>query len=77
MYKQKKLKWKFTKLAFLKLPLPLDVYKEVLATLHQNVIPPMSNPAILWKLLRMMKLVDLRRLALTLFFCRLIESFIN
>ncbi|VAH51787.1 unnamed protein product [Triticum turgidum subsp. durum] len=45
----KKLKLKFTKawLAFLKLPLPLDVYKEVLATLHQNVIPSMSNPAIL------------------------------
>ncbi|KAJ4811752.1 Nucleolar complex protein 4 [Rhynchospora pubera] len=45
----KKLKLRFTKawLSFLKLPLPLDVYKEVLATLHQNVIPCMSNPAIL------------------------------
>uniref|UniRef100_A0ACD5UDG1 Uncharacterized protein n=1 Tax=Avena sativa TaxID=4498 RepID=A0ACD5UDG1_AVESA len=45
----KKLKVKFTKawLAFLKLPLPLDVYKEVLATIHQNVIPSMPNPAIL------------------------------
>ncbi|OAY65227.1 Nucleolar complex protein [Ananas comosus] len=45
----KKLKSKFTKawLSFLKLPLPLDVYKEVLATLHQNVIPSMANPAIL------------------------------
>uniref|UniRef100_A0ACD5UUR9 Uncharacterized protein n=1 Tax=Avena sativa TaxID=4498 RepID=A0ACD5UUR9_AVESA len=45
----KKLKVKFSKawLAFLKLPLPLDVYKEVLATIHQNVIPSMSNPAIL------------------------------
>ncbi|KAL0913362.1 hypothetical protein M5K25_016815 [Dendrobium thyrsiflorum] len=45
----KKFKLRFTKawLSFLKLPLPLDVYKEVLATLHQNVIPYMSNPAIL------------------------------
>ncbi|KAF8702585.1 hypothetical protein HU200_032969 [Digitaria exilis] len=46
---KKKLKLKFTKawLSFLKLPLPLDVYKEVLASIHQNVIPSMSNPAIL------------------------------
>ncbi|XP_078163578.1 LOW QUALITY PROTEIN: CCAAT-binding factor [Carex rostrata] len=45
----KKLKLKFTKawLSFLKVPLPLDLYKEVLATLYQNVIPFMSNPAIL------------------------------
>ncbi|KAJ3671571.1 hypothetical protein LUZ60_007650 [Juncus effusus] len=45
----KKLKLKFTKawLAILKLPLPLDLYKEVLATLHENVIPNLSNPAIL------------------------------
>lgn len=45
----KKLKLKFTKawISFLKLPLPLDVYKEVLVTLHQNVIPYMANPAIL------------------------------
>ncbi|XP_073001994.1 protein NUCLEOLAR COMPLEX ASSOCIATED 4 [Typha latifolia] len=45
----KKLKMKFTKawLSFLKLPLPLDVYKEVLAKLHQNIIPCMANPAIL------------------------------
>ncbi|XP_028550319.1 nucleolar complex protein 4 homolog isoform X2 [Dendrobium catenatum] len=45
----KKFKLRFTKawLSFLKLSLPLDVYKEVLATLHQNVIPYMSNPAIL------------------------------
>ncbi|XP_071682805.1 protein NUCLEOLAR COMPLEX ASSOCIATED 4 isoform X1 [Lolium perenne] len=45
----KRLKVKFTKawLTFLKLPLPLDVYKEVLATIHQNVIPSMSNPSIL------------------------------
>ncbi|CAN6240640.1 unnamed protein product [Urochloa humidicola] len=48
-YIKKKLKLKFTKawLSFLKLPLPLDVYKEVLASIHQNVIPSMSNPAIL------------------------------
>ncbi|KAH7664531.1 U3 small nucleolar RNA-associated protein 19 [Dioscorea alata] len=45
----KKIKLKFTKawLSFLKLPLPLDVYKEVLVTLHQNVMPYMANPAIL------------------------------
>ncbi|AQK53716.1 Putative AP2/EREBP transcription factor superfamily protein [Zea mays] len=44
-----KLKLKFTKawLSFLMLPLPLDVYKEVLASIHQNVIPSMSNPSIL------------------------------
>ncbi|GJN01933.1 hypothetical protein PR202_ga19238 [Eleusine coracana subsp. coracana] len=49
-YIKKKLKLKFTNawLSFLKLPLPLDVYKEVLASIHQNVIPSMSNPAILW-----------------------------
>ncbi|KAK3143879.1 hypothetical protein QOZ80_4AG0306150 [Eleusine coracana subsp. coracana] len=48
-YIKKKLKLKFTNawLSFLKLPLPLDVYKEVLASIHQNVIPSMSNPAIL------------------------------
>ncbi|KAL5213871.1 hypothetical protein ABZP36_003023 [Zizania latifolia] len=48
-YIKKKLKSKFTKawVSFLKLPLPLDVYKEVLATIHQNIIPSMSNPAIL------------------------------
>ncbi|CAN6236047.1 unnamed protein product [Urochloa humidicola] len=48
-YIKKKLKLKFTRawLSFLKLPLPLDVYKEVLASIHQNVIPSMSNPAIL------------------------------
>uniref|UniRef100_A0A0D9W8P7 CCAAT-binding factor domain-containing protein n=1 Tax=Leersia perrieri TaxID=77586 RepID=A0A0D9W8P7_9ORYZ len=40
-YINKKLKSKFSKawISFLKLPLPLDVYKEVLATIHQNVIP--------------------------------------
>ncbi|XP_038972452.1 LOW QUALITY PROTEIN: glutamate receptor 3.1-like [Phoenix dactylifera] len=45
----KKLKLKFTKawISFLKLELPLDVYKEVLVSLHQIVIPYMTNPAIL------------------------------
>lgn len=45
----KKMKLKFTKawLSFLRLPLPLDVYKEVLATLHQAVIPHLSNPVLL------------------------------
>lgn len=45
--KQSKLKFTKAWLSFLKLPLPLDVYKEVLASLHQNVIPYMSNPIIL------------------------------
>ncbi|KAG9442560.1 hypothetical protein H6P81_018414 [Aristolochia fimbriata] len=45
----KRMKLKFSKawMSFLKLPLPLDVYKEVLANLHQMVIPNMSNPVIL------------------------------
>nr|XP_010918362.1 nucleolar complex protein 4 homolog B isoform X2 [Elaeis guineensis] len=45
----KKLKLKFTKawISFLKLELPLDVYKEVLVSLHQIVIPYMTNPAML------------------------------
>ncbi|KAF5751000.1 CCAAT-binding factor putative isoform 1 [Tripterygium wilfordii] len=45
----KKMKLKFTKawLAFLRLPLPVNVYKEVLATLHQAVIPYLSNPVML------------------------------
>ncbi|KAI3447882.1 hypothetical protein Pfo_004547 [Paulownia fortunei] len=45
----KKLKLKFTKawISFLRLPLPLDVYKEVLVTLHQAVIPYLSNPIML------------------------------
>ncbi|CAH9103504.1 unnamed protein product [Cuscuta epithymum] len=45
----KKLKQKFTKawISFLKLPLPLDVYKEVLVSLHQAVIPYLSNPTML------------------------------
>ncbi|KAL9685424.1 hypothetical protein QQ045_022874 [Rhodiola kirilowii] len=45
----KKMKLKFTKAwtSFLRLPLPLDVYKEVLVDLHQAVIPYLSKPAIL------------------------------
>ncbi|RDX98207.1 Nucleolar complex protein 4-like B [Mucuna pruriens] len=44
----KKMKLKFTKawIAYLRLPLPLDVYKEVLVNLHQAVIPHLSNPII-------------------------------
>ncbi|KAH6823341.1 CCAAT-binding factor [Perilla frutescens var. hirtella] len=45
----KKMKLKFTKawISFLRFPLPLDVYKEVLVTLHQSVIPNLSNPIML------------------------------
>ncbi|KAK1262123.1 hypothetical protein QJS04_geneDACA018977 [Acorus gramineus] len=45
----KKLRLKFTKawISFLRLPLPVDVYKEVLSTLHQIVIPHISNPVML------------------------------
>ncbi|KAF9586931.1 hypothetical protein IFM89_039803 [Coptis chinensis] len=45
----KKMKLKFTKawLSFLRLSLPLDVYKEVLVTLHQIVIPHLSSPIML------------------------------
>ncbi|XP_047966701.1 protein NUCLEOLAR COMPLEX ASSOCIATED 4-like isoform X2 [Salvia hispanica] len=45
----KKMKQKFTKawISFLSLPLPLDVYKEVLVTLHQSVISHLSNPIML------------------------------
>ncbi|KAK9944400.1 hypothetical protein M0R45_009970 [Rubus argutus] len=48
-----KMKLKFTKawLSFLRLPLPLDVYKEVLASLHQAVSPYISNPVVLCGLL--------------------------
>ncbi|KAL1827030.1 hypothetical protein ACET3Z_005442 [Daucus carota] len=48
-YVAKKIKLKFTKvwMCFLSLPLPLDVYKEVLVTLHQDVIPYLSNPILL------------------------------
>ncbi|KAK7321498.1 hypothetical protein VNO77_32210 [Canavalia gladiata] len=45
----KKMKLKFTKawIAYLRLPLPLEVYKEVLVSLHQAVIPHLSNPIML------------------------------
>ncbi|GMY05270.1 nucleolar complex protein 4 homolog [Fagus crenata] len=45
----KKMKLKFTKawISFLRLQLPLDVYKEVLVSLHQAVIPYLSNPIML------------------------------
>ncbi|XP_019242371.1 PREDICTED: nucleolar complex protein 4 homolog B-like [Nicotiana attenuata] len=45
----KKMKLKFTKawISFLRLPLPIDVYKEVLVNLHQVVIPYLSNPLML------------------------------
>ncbi|KAK6143323.1 hypothetical protein DH2020_023671 [Rehmannia glutinosa] len=45
----KKMKLKFSKawISFLRLPLPLDVYKEVLVKLHQAVIPYLSNPIML------------------------------
>ncbi|PIA46701.1 hypothetical protein AQUCO_01500322v1 [Aquilegia coerulea] len=45
----KKIKLKFTKawLSFLRLHLPLDLYKEVLVNLHQAVIPYLSNPIML------------------------------
>ncbi|XP_020239451.1 nucleolar complex protein 4 homolog isoform X2 [Cajanus cajan] len=45
----KKMKLKFTKawITYLRLPLPLDVYKEVLVNLHQTVIPHLSNPIML------------------------------
>ncbi|PON75239.1 Nucleolar complex protein [Parasponia andersonii] len=45
----KRMKLKFTKawISFLRLPLPLDVYKEVLVNLHLAVIPYLSNPVML------------------------------
>ncbi|XP_061349358.1 protein NUCLEOLAR COMPLEX ASSOCIATED 4 [Gastrolobium bilobum] len=45
----KKMKLKFTNawIAYLRLPLPLDLYKEVLVNLHQAVIPHLSNPIML------------------------------
>ncbi|KAJ7969096.1 nucleolar complex protein 4-like [Quillaja saponaria] len=45
----KKMKLKFTKAwtSYLRLPLPLGVYKEVLVNLHQAVIPYFSNPILL------------------------------
>ncbi|CAF1952800.1 unnamed protein product [Brassica napus] len=50
----KRMKLKFTKawISFLRLPLPLDVYKEVLASIHQTVIPHLSNPAMLCDFLK-------------------------
>ncbi|KAK6923531.1 CCAAT-binding factor [Dillenia turbinata] len=46
MFNAKRMKLKFTKawISFLRLPLPIDLYKEVLVTLHQAVIPHLSNP---------------------------------
>ncbi|MCL7030767.1 hypothetical protein MKW94_013521 [Papaver nudicaule] len=45
----KKMKLKFTQawLSFLRLKLPLDVYKEVLVALHDKVVPFLSNPIML------------------------------
>ncbi|KAI9181081.1 hypothetical protein LWI28_011249 [Acer negundo] len=45
----RKMKLKFTKawIAFLRLPLPIDLYKEVLVIMHQAVIPFLSNPLML------------------------------
>ncbi|PHU18389.1 hypothetical protein BC332_14084 [Capsicum chinense] len=45
----KKMKLRFTKawISFLGLPLPVDLYKEVLVNLHQIVIPYLSNPLML------------------------------
>lgn len=45
----KKMKLKFSRawISFLRLPLPLDVYKEVLVTLQEAVIPHLANPAML------------------------------
>ncbi|KAM3217778.1 hypothetical protein P3L10_027221 [Capsicum annuum] len=45
----KNMKLRFTKawISFLGLPLPVDLYKEVLVNLHQVVIPYLSNPLML------------------------------
>ncbi|KFK40110.1 hypothetical protein AALP_AA3G331600 [Arabis alpina] len=45
----KRMKLKFTKawISFLRLPLPLGVYKKVLASIDQTVIPHLSNPSML------------------------------
>ncbi|KAI3875444.1 hypothetical protein MKX03_023240 [Papaver bracteatum] len=45
----KKMKLKFTNawLSFLRLKLPLDLYKEVLIALHDKVVPFLSNPVML------------------------------
>ncbi|KAG2303088.1 hypothetical protein Bca52824_031739 [Brassica carinata] len=43
----KRMKLKFTKAWISFQTVPLDVYKEVLASIHQTVIPHLSNPAML------------------------------
>ncbi|KAK1577028.1 hypothetical protein Q3G72_018555 [Acer saccharum] len=45
----RKMKLKFTKawIAFLRLPLPIDIYKEVLVIMHKAVVPFLSNPLML------------------------------
>lgn len=45
----KKMRLKYTKawLSFLRLPLPIDLYKEVLGNLHLAVVPHLSNPVML------------------------------
>ncbi|ERN17168.1 nucleolar complex protein 4 homolog B isoform X1 [Amborella trichopoda] len=45
----KRIKSKMSKawLSFLRLRLPLDLYKKVLSTLHQDVIPHLANPILL------------------------------
>ncbi|KAK0580595.1 hypothetical protein LWI29_003931 [Acer saccharum] len=45
----RKMKLKFTKawIAFLRLPLPIDIYKEVLVITHKAVVPFLSNPLML------------------------------
>ncbi|CAN6446561.1 unnamed protein product [Victoria cruziana] len=45
----KKMKNRFSKawISFLRLPIPLDLYKKVLADLHQTVIPNLANPLLL------------------------------
>ncbi|KMZ70850.1 Nucleolar complex protein 4 [Zostera marina] len=50
----KRMKSKFTKAwtSFLRIRLPVDVYKEVLVTIHQIVIPNISNPVILCDFLK-------------------------
>ncbi|XP_021896824.1 nucleolar complex protein 4 homolog B-like [Carica papaya] len=47
MFKKMKLKFSKAWISFLRLPLPLDIYKEVLVNLHQAVIPHLSNPIML------------------------------
>ncbi|GAB2219286.1 hypothetical protein Droror1_Dr00006921 [Drosera rotundifolia] len=49
MILSKKMRLKFTKawLSFLRLPLPIDLYKEVLGNLHLAVVSHLSNPVML------------------------------